>query len=67
MLSNIENANRHKFTTEIDIVRYLSLAIVLGENFVETPWAEEQLKKPAAIGSQSRMDMLYQRAIEEVD
>ncbi len=67
LLRNIDMANHLKFNTEKDIIRYLSLATVLGEHFVETPWAKQQLKQPAAIGTQSRMDRLYQRALEELD
>lgn len=67
LLRNIDTANQLKFTTEKDVIRYLSLATVFREDFVDTPWAKQQLKKPAAIGTHSRMDMLYQRAIEELD
>lgn len=67
LLCNIDTANQLKFNTEKDVVRYLSLATIFGEHFVETPWAKQQLKKPAAMGTQSRMDMLYQRALEELD
>ncbi|MBD1556998.1 DUF4123 domain-containing protein [Vibrio sp. S9_S30] len=67
LLRTIDTANRLKFTTEKDVVRYLSLATVFGEQFIDTPWAKEQLKKPAVMGTQSRMDRLYQRAIEELD
>lgn len=67
LLRNIATANHLKFTTERDVIRYLSLATVLGEHFIESPWAKQQLKKPTAVGRQSRMDMLYQRALEELD
>ncbi len=64
---HIEQANQHKFTTEKDIVRYLSLTVILGEQFTDMPWAKETLSQKSVEGTQSRMDRLYQRALEELD
>lgn len=64
---HIEQANQHKFTTEKDIVRYLSLTAILGERFADMPWAKETLSQKSVAGTQSRMDRLYQRALEELD
>ncbi len=64
---NIEQAGQLKFTVEKDVVRYLSLAVIFGELFTEMPWAQNALSQISIVGTQSKMDRLYQRAIEELD
>jgi len=61
---NHQQANRYHFTHEKDIVRYLSLSVVLGEAFHQTDWAQAYLNHPSIIGTQSPMDRLYQHATE---
>ncbi|MEF1285898.1 DUF4123 domain-containing protein [Vibrio sp. M250220] len=67
LLRNIDTANRLQFTNEKDVIRYLSLATVLGEQFIETSWAQQPLNAPSVMGTLSRMDKLYQCAIEQLD
>ena len=64
---NVECAHFHQFSIEKDLVRYLSLAVVLGESFYEDIWAKELLKNSRIEGTSSRMDALFQRALEEMD
>ena len=64
---NVECARFHHFSIEKDIVRYLSLAVILGELFHEDIWAKELLKTRRIEGTSSRMDALFQRVLEEMD
>lgn len=64
---NVECARFHQFSIEKDLVRYLSLAVILGESFHEDIWAKELLKNSRVEGTSSRMDALFQRALEEMD
>ena len=66
LIHNIRIANQHNFTTERDVIRYLSLALVLGENFIQTSWAKSQLNAPNSVGTNTRMDMLFQRGLDEI-
>lgn len=67
LLNNINKATHYRFTAEKDVVRYLSLAVVLGELFYESSWAKQQLERINIEGTTSRMDALYQRAVDEMD
>lgn len=60
-------ARRHGFNNERDIMRYLALATELEPAFIDAPWAQAILSQPDYIGSQSRMDRLYQQAIERLE
>lgn len=55
------------FNNDCDIVRWLGLATELGPDFPQQPWAQSLLSQPENIGIKSRMDRLYQAAIDQLD
>ncbi|MFT8212371.1 MAG: DUF4123 domain-containing protein [Symbiopectobacterium sp.] len=62
-----EQAQRNGFNNDRDIVRWLALATELGPDFPQQPWAQTLLSQPENIGIKSRMDRLYQAAIDQLD
>lgn len=63
----VVQANEHGFTSELDIVRYLSLTLALGVNFIQRPWAQTIMQERMYEGTQSRMDRLMNKALEQLD
>ncbi|MDW6001944.1 DUF4123 domain-containing protein [Vibrio mangrovi] len=64
---HVTQANQFGFQQPNDVVRYLSLTVVFGEQFTTQPWAEQILKSPDYQGTQSRMDRLFERGLDELD
>ncbi|ASY78242.1 DUF4123 domain-containing protein [Pectobacterium polaris] len=62
-----EQARNSGFNNDRDIVRWLALATELSPEFMHQPWAKNILVQPEYIGTQSRMDRLYQAAIDHLD
>ncbi|MDX6917666.1 DUF4123 domain-containing protein [Pectobacterium carotovorum] len=62
-----EQAKSNGFNNDRDIVRWLALATELSPEFIHQPWAKNILIQPEYIGTQSRMDRLYQAAIDHLD
>ncbi|MBA0169374.1 MULTISPECIES: DUF4123 domain-containing protein [Pectobacterium] len=62
-----EQARYCGFNNDCDIVRWLALATELSPTFIQQPWAKNILAQPEYIGTQSRMDRLYQAAIDHLD
>ncbi|WP_332399345.1 DUF4123 domain-containing protein [Vibrio metschnikovii] len=62
-----QQANQYGFEQPNDIVRYLSLAIVFGENFTSTEWAQKMLSTTQSQGQHSRMDRLFAEALTKLD
>lgn len=60
-------AQQHGFNNDRDIVRYLALATELEPEFIASDWAQPILQQADYIGTESRMDRLYRRAIEQLD
>lgn len=60
-------AQRNGFNNDRDIVRWLALVTELGPDFSQQPWAQTLLAQPENIGIKSRMDRLYQAAIDQLD
>ncbi|KUI96675.1 DUF4123 domain-containing protein [Vibrio sp. MEBiC08052] len=67
LYQHITQANQLGFTQPNDVVRYLSLTVVFGEQFTTQPWAEQILKSPDYQGTKSRMDRLFERGLDELD
>ncbi|PWC16571.1 DUF4123 domain-containing protein [Brenneria roseae subsp. roseae] len=63
----VEQARRHGFDNDRDIVRYLSLATEMESDFVRQPWAEAVFAEPEMMGMESRMDRLYRAALAQLD
>nr|WED69469.1 DUF4123 domain-containing protein [Pectobacterium colocasium] len=62
-----EQARNSGFNNDRDIVRWLALATEISPEFMHQPWAKNILVQPEYIGTQSRMDCLYQAAIDHLD
>lgn len=62
-----KQAVRYGFNNDRDIVRYLALATELEPTFIDTAWAQKILGEPDYLGTQSRMDRLYRKAIEQLE
>ncbi len=62
-----KQAVRYGFNNDRDIVRYLALASELEPTFIDTDWAQKILGEPDYIGTQSRMDRLYRKAIDQLE
>ncbi|MEH0874513.1 DUF4123 domain-containing protein [Pectobacterium cacticida] len=62
-----EQAKSNGFNNDRDIVRWLALATELSPTFLHQPWAKDILGQSEFIGTQSRMDRLYQAAIDHLD
>ncbi|MBI0561695.1 DUF4123 domain-containing protein [Pectobacterium parmentieri] len=62
-----ELAQHNGFNNDRDIVRWLALATELSPAFIHQPWAKNILVQPEYLGTQSRMDRLYQAAIDHLD
>lgn len=62
-----EQAQNNGFNNDRDIVRWLALATELGPDFPQQRWAQTLLSQPENIGVKSRMDRLYQAAIDQLD
>ncbi|WP_051640495.1 DUF4123 domain-containing protein [Siccibacter colletis] len=62
-----EAAQLHGFNSERDIVRYLALASELEPSFIEAEWAQPVLSQPEYIGTQNRMDRLFEKAIQHLE
>ncbi|WP_299009188.1 DUF4123 domain-containing protein [uncultured Shewanella sp.] len=70
MLSFIEQqlniATQHDFNNPQDKVRFLSLSVVFGQDFVEQPWAKSVLKQDKQRGAVSKMDKLHEAAMAQI-
>ncbi|SHF25112.1 DUF4123 domain-containing protein [Vibrio gazogenes] len=64
---HVSQANQLGFSQPVDVVRYLSLTVVFGEQFTTQTWAKQVLKSPDYQGTQSRMDQLFERGLSELD
>lgn len=64
---NVIQANQYGFTAELDVVRYLSLTLALDGSFMQRPWAQSIMQARAYEGTQSRMDRLMDKALEQLD
>lgn len=64
---HMAQAQQNGFNNDRDIVRWLALATELGPDFPQQPWAQPLLSQPENIGIKSRMDRLYQAAIDQLD
>nr|WP_233356515.1 DUF4123 domain-containing protein [Brenneria sp. L3-3C-1] len=62
-----ELARLNGFNHDRDIVRWLALATELGPDFILQLWARRIMAQPENIGTQSRMDRLYQAAVDRLD
>lgn len=62
-----EAAQLHGFNSERDIVRYLALATELEPAFIDADWAQVILGQPEYIGTQNRMDRLFEKAIQHLE
>ncbi|MEH2922772.1 DUF4123 domain-containing protein [Samsonia erythrinae] len=62
-----EQAKINGFNNDRDIVRWLALSTELSPEFIHQAWAQNILVQPEYIGTQSRMDRLYQAAIDHLD
>ena len=48
-------------------MRYLALATELEPSFIEAEWAQPVLSQPEYIGTQNRMDRLFEKAIQHLE
>ncbi|ASA55376.1 DUF4123 domain-containing protein [Vibrio gazogenes] len=64
---HVTQANQLGFQQPNDVVRYLSLTVVFGKQFTTQPWAKQVLQSPDYQGTQSRMDRLFERGLDELD
>ncbi|EHD20423.1 MULTISPECIES: DUF4123 domain-containing protein [Brenneria] len=62
-----EQARLNGFNNDRDIVRWLALATELAPDFILQPWAQRIMVQPENIGTQNRMDRLYQAAVGQLD
>ncbi|WP_436876411.1 DUF4123 domain-containing protein [Siccibacter turicensis] len=62
-----EAAQLRGFNSERDIVRYLALATELEPAFIDADWAQVILGQPEYIGTQNRMDRLFEKAIQHLE
>lgn len=62
-----EAAQLRGFNSERDIVRYLALATELEPAFIDADWAQVILGQPEYIGTQNRMDRLFEKAIQQLE
>ncbi|MFM2481382.1 DUF4123 domain-containing protein [Celerinatantimonas sp. YJH-8] len=65
--TQVIQANQYAFTSELDIVRYLSLTLAVGVDFIQSPWAQQVMKARAFEGTKSRMDRLMDKALALLD
>ncbi|KHN52382.1 DUF4123 domain-containing protein [Pectobacterium fontis] len=63
----VQQARINGFNNDRDIVRWLALATELSPEFIHQAWAKNILIQPEHIGTQSRMDRLYQAAIDHLE
>lgn len=63
----VKQARLHDFSNERDLVRYLSLAVSFGADFTHQPWAQEVLNSSVPSGPDSRMDRLFNNALQSLD
>ena len=59
-------AEESGFTHRQDIVKFLSLSLIFGEAFASQPWAKTELGAKQE-GAKTKMDKLYQAALNELD
>ncbi|MCL1124457.1 DUF4123 domain-containing protein [Shewanella surugensis] len=59
-------AQSHGFNNAQDKVRFLSLAVIFGDRFVNEPWALKVLKKKETSGSDGKMDKLHEAAMAQL-
>lgn len=62
-----KQAREYGFEQPNDVVRYLSLSVVMGRHFIGTPWAKEVLSKPSHQGQKSKMDQLFAQALKQLN
>lgn len=62
-----KQAVRYGFNNDRDIVRYLALATEMEPAFIDSVWAQQILREADYIGTLSRMDRLYRKAIEQLE
>lgn len=63
LLRNVNSAHQLGFYQQADVVVYLSISLLLGEQFHQSDWAQSILQSPQVIGDQSRMDRLLAEAV----
>lgn len=59
-------AHEQGFTNRQDTVKFLSLSLIFGDTFVTQEWAEKVLKAKQE-GTKTKMEKLYQAALDELD
>ncbi|WP_298771762.1 DUF4123 domain-containing protein [uncultured Shewanella sp.] len=59
-------AKQHDFTNPQDKIRFLSLSMVCGDDFIEQQWAQTVLAKHKQKGGISKMDQLHEAAIAQL-
>ncbi|NOH51172.1 DUF4123 domain-containing protein [Vibrio rotiferianus] len=62
-----KQARDYGFEQPNDVVRYLSLSVVMGKDFIDTSWAKEVLSKPSHQGKKSHMDQLFAQALKQLN
>lgn len=62
----IELAQSHGFNNLQDRIRFLSLSVIFGHDFVHEPWAQAVLKNKKATGSERIIDKLHNAALVEL-
>ncbi len=60
------SANEQGFTNRQDTVKFLSLSLIFGDTFVTQEWAGKVLKAKQE-GTKTKMEKLYQAALDELD
>lgn len=64
--TQVQRASEHGFTNSEETVKYLSLSLIFGEDFVKQAWAANVLTRTQQ-GGQTKMEKLYQAGLNELD
>lgn len=59
-------AKQHDFTNPQDKIRFLSLSVVCGDDFIEQQWAKTVLANQKKKGAIGKMDQLHEAAIAQL-
>ncbi|SHO59234.1 hypothetical protein VQ7734_05014 [Vibrio quintilis] len=67
LYTHLTRAKQHGFGDHPELLKYLTLTIVVGEDFITRPWAQAILGEPEMIGEKDRMSRLVERALDALD
>ncbi|CAM3995895.1 hypothetical protein VA7868_02628 [Vibrio aerogenes CECT 7868] len=64
LYTHLSQAKSHGFGDRVEQLKYLTLTIAVGEDFITRPWAQEILRENQVKGLKDRIDRLVERGLK---